>query len=245
MTRPTHCCAAIAAATLTLSTLAGTATIGADRDNTIYSESTFSNGMGQHFHAGANSQGNVRRALLRFDVASAVPAGATIDNATLTLHISQGHDNFDIDVHRLLSDWGEGTSDAPGGEGSGTSPTTGDATWDHTFYDDQFWTSPGGDFDSAVSATTNIVGTGFFDWSGPQLTADAQSWLDNPASNFGWMLRGEEDMLASSQRFDSRHNSDPQVRPALTIEYTPIPAPGALALLSIAGCALRRRRRAR
>lgn len=224
---------------------ADSAVVGADRDNTIYSESTFSNGLGQHFHAGANSQGNVRRALIHFDVASAVPAGATIDNVTLTLHVSQGHDNFDIFVHRLLSDWGEGTSDAPGGEGSGTTATPGDATWMHTFYDDQFWTNPGGDFAPTVSAATNIVGTGFFDWSGSQLTADAQSWLDNPAANYGWMLRGEEDLLASSQRFDSRHNPTADFRPVLTVEYTPIPSPAAIGLLGIAGCALRRRRRTR
>lgn len=234
---------ALAIAVPTTEVPAGTATIGANRDNTIFSESTFSNGAGQHFHAGANSNGDIRRALLHFDVASAVPAGVTIDSVTLTLHISQGHDNFDLFVHRLLADWGEGTSDAPGGEGSGTNPTPGDATWMHTFYDGSFWTNSGGDFSPTISAATHIVGTGFFNWSGPQLIADVQGWLDDPGANFGWMLRGEEDMLSSSQRFDSRQNATEAMRPMLTVEYTPVPVPGVLALLGMGISGVRTPRR--
>lgn len=57
-----------------------TVTLEADRDNTIYEENQNSNGAGLTVTIGRTS-GNMgtlsRRALLRFDVASSLPVGAT------------------------------------------------------------------------------------------------------------------------------------------------------------------------
>src|SRR5205823_2050542 len=79
--------------------------------------------------------GQVRRALIRFDIAGAIPAGSTITDVKLTLNLSQTV-SFDtpVGLYRALRDWGEGTSDAGDPGGAGALSTPGDATWLHTFY---------------------------------------------------------------------------------------------------------------
>ena len=52
------------------------------------------------------------------------------------------------------------------------------------------------------------------------MVADVQSWLDNPASNFGWLVLGDETASATAKRFDTRESASP---PMLTIQYIPGP----------------------
>ncbi len=49
------------------------------------------------------------------------------------------------------------------------------------------------------------------------MVSDVQSWLDNPAGNFGWLVLGDESASPTSKRFDTRESTTP---PVLTIEYT-------------------------
>ncbi len=65
-----------------------TINITPDRDNSIYSESNNSGGDGPLF-SGETCSGNSRRALIHFDVAGNLPAGATITAVTLTLEVEQ------------------------------------------------------------------------------------------------------------------------------------------------------------
>jgi len=79
-----------ALACVSISASAGEVTIGANRDNTLYSGSgSESNGAGEFFFAGSNGFGQVRRALLRFDVALALPPGATVTQAEVILSMSK------------------------------------------------------------------------------------------------------------------------------------------------------------
>jgi len=49
--------------------------------------------------------------------------------------------------------------------------------------------------------------------------ADVQSWVDNPASNFGWMLMSEsEDVPGTARRFGSRETSPV---PTLVVTFAP------------------------
>jgi hypothetical protein len=137
-----------------------------------------------------------------------------------------------IELHRLLADWGEGTSHAGGGEGGGAPATPNDATWRHRFYDTIFWTTQGGDFSVTVSASQSVGLAGQYTWSSAPMVADVQSWLDNPASNFGWLVLGDESAAATAKRFDTRESASP---PVLSIQYTaprvlptprPRPTPG-------------------
>ncbi len=144
-------------------------TLDPTKDNTLYESATgsLSNGAGQHFHAGRtgpNGGAVIRRALLAFDIAGNIPAGSTITNVTLTLNLSRTNDGAGprtVSLHRALADWGEGTSDALKGESQGTTPTAGDATWIHTFFNTTFWASPGGDYLAFPSASIEVDQIGF------------------------------------------------------------------------------------
>ena len=168
--------------------------------------------------------GELRRGVLAFDIAGNIPAGSTILGVTLSLNMSRTADNTarTIELHKLLADWGEGTSVAPGEEGDGAPATTNDATWRHRFFDTIFWTTEGGDFSATVSASQSVGAVGMYMWSSSQMVADVQSWLDDPATNFGWLVLGDESVSATAKRFDTRESASP---PVLTIQFRPAPAP--------------------
>ena len=140
----------------------------------------------------------------------------------------------DISLHRVLSGWGEGASSAGGGQGGGAPAATGDATWFHTFFDSALWASPGGDFAAAPSATQSVGGSGAYTWgSTGQMVADVQAWVDNPGSNQGWLLMGNESSGASAKAFSSRESGS---GPLLVVTFNaPVPAtgPSLLALLGL------------
>lgn len=190
-------------------------------DNTLYEDvnGALSNGAGSNLFVGKNAGGFIRRGLMSFDVAGSIPPGATIESVSLTLQMSQTSSGPQIIAfHPLLADWGEGTSDATtGGGGGGATATTGDATWLHTFFDTDLWQTPGGDFDPSASATLNVDSVGTYTMApSPELIADVQAWLDDPASNFGWILVGNETIAQTTKRFDSRESTMP---PVLTVSY--------------------------
>jgi len=236
------------AALLALATFTHTAgaqmqvTITPSKDNTLYESTTGSesNGAGDHLFAGTTNVGDIRRAVLAFDVSGNVPAGMTVDSVKLTMSMSKTKlppSNHLVALHPLTQDWGEGTSDAPLQEGGGGIATAGDATWLHTFYDTQMWNTPGGDFEATPSATVTVSGVATYTWgSSPEMVADVQGWLDDEANNFGWILIGDEIAAASAKRFDSRESGAP---PQLQIFYSiptaverPRETPAAVALLS-------------
>jgi hypothetical protein len=72
----------------------------------------------------------LRRGVLAFDIAGSIPPGSTITAVTLSLNMSMTIDPTPrtVELHKLLADWGEGTSHAPGGEGDGAPATTNDTT---------------------------------------------------------------------------------------------------------------------
>ena len=199
-----------------------TMTFEPSKDNTLFEDVTggTSNGAGQQLFVGKTGQGDIRRALLAFDI-SALPSGSTVISATVSLDMNKTTNGAqDIELRAVTSDWGEGTSDADGNEGQGTVSTTGDATWIHTFFNTGMWTTAGGDFSSMVSATQSVVGLGIYTWTGAAVAADVQGWLDNPMTNLGWILIGNEAMSATAKRFGSREQGSSLNRPKLVIEFT-------------------------
>ncbi|MBS1252798.1 MAG: hypothetical protein MAG451_01840 [Anaerolineales bacterium] len=213
-------------------------TLSALQDNTLYEDAggALSNGAGQHFFAGSNAGGSIRRGVIAFDFDPDgngfpnIPAGSTIQSASLRLYMSRTSPYAgpqEIALHRLLADWGEGTSDAGGEEGGGTSATAGDATWLHRFYDTDAWGAAGGDFDPTVSASTSVDGVGAYTWESTQLVADVQVWLDNPWFRYGWLVQGNEAEVQTTKRFDTRENEIPENRPQFVVVYDPpdVPSP--------------------
>ena len=198
-------------------------TIPAVRDNTLIENisGSLSDGSGENLFAGRTGQqvDSIRRGLVAFDLSRVVPSGATITSAVLTMHMSQTNTGpVRINLHRVLADWGEGASVGSGG--GGAPAERGDATWIHTFFDDRFWALPGGDFESALSATEVIDQPGTYGWgSTVEMVADVQSWVNDPSGNYGWMLIGSERMNTTVKRFDSRENIDETLQPRLVVEF--------------------------
>jgi len=194
------------------------------KDNTLFEDvnGTLSNGAGPGFFAGRTVQGSneIRRGLIMFDIAAAVPASATVTAATLTLNVSKVANasfNEETELRRANVDWGEGATvgELGGGMGgAGGIALPGDATWTHSFSPNTTWSSVGGDFSNVVSASTRVGDVGSYDWSDAQLTADIQDMLDSAHNNFGWFILGNESASQTARRFDSRDSANP---PVLTI----------------------------
>jgi len=111
---------------------AQTVTLIPVHDATIWEwDASTASGAGPNLFAGNNRQGQARRALLKFDVAGAVPAGATVVFASLIMKTNKGPSGGAVgsfSLHRLLMSWGEGLS-AAGSSGAGATAMPGDVTW--------------------------------------------------------------------------------------------------------------------
>jgi len=106
----------------------------------------------------------------------------------------------------------------------------------------------------AFSVGTDV---GFVTWSSPQMVADVQGWADDPGTNFGWMIVGEEwiepypdnpdpsSKRDFASRADSRIIEGKPAYPRLTVTYTVVPEPHSAVLLAIAVVALLGWRRCR
>ncbi|MFO0827022.1 MAG: DNRLRE domain-containing protein [Phycisphaerales bacterium] len=235
----------IGAAALGDASHAGIVSIVADRDATIYDSGALplANGAGQYLFCGKNGNGQARRGLISFDLSSIGP-GVTITSATLTLHYSQGQATTTIaSLHRATASWTQGPTDPDGNEGGGAPAQVGDVTWtDRTFGGAQ-WATPGGDFDPNASAATAIgADFGIYAFTSAAMAGDVQAWLDGARENHGWFLVGDESAASTAKRFDSSENSKIEFRPTLVIEYV-VPAPGCIALCSLALVRFRRRPR--
>jgi hypothetical protein len=213
---------------------AGTVNINPSKDNTLYEydplDGDKSNALGFHFFAGETGMNELRRGVLAFDIAGNIPPGSTITAVSLSLNMSRTPTNtaYSLELHKLLADWGEGTSMASGEEGDGAPATPNDPTWRHRFFDTIFWNTEGGDFSPTVTASQMVGAIGQYTWSSAQMVADVQGWLDNPATNFGWLMLGDESVFLTAKRFDTRESASP---PVLAITYipsgTPTPTPTA------------------
>ena len=207
------------------------------QDNTLYEspidqgelQFELSNGSGDFLFSGrtgVDAGFRRRRALLRFDLESALPPGATLLAVELTLYQSRaapGAPPAGMGLHRVLQEWGEGASEAIGPEGQGNFAEEGDATWHHRLYPDDLWDTAGGHFEAVPSAVTTVgQDEDYFVWlCSSSLLGDVQFWQQNPAANFGWILVGGEESGTSAHRFNSRENGDSELRPRLTLYYAP------------------------
>lgn len=203
--------------------LAETIVIEATQDNTLYesSQGALSNGMGDFLFAGMTENFGLRRAVVAFKDLSAIPEGAQVES--VRLHLWQSREDSaatTLRAFRLEADWGEGMSDATGREGQGASAMMGDATWNHRFFDNTAWNTPGGDFSNDASAQVTLDNNGaYVIESTPALVADVEGWLDDPGTNFGWILRAGED-VKSARRLNSREHSTVERRPMLEVSYS-------------------------
>lgn len=226
---------------LACSAWSDTVTLTPAKDATIFEEgpdSAYGNG---YLHVGKTTNGFLRRALIEFDISTHIPAGATIDSVTLTLTVVKTSGSYingtSGELYRLDTEWSEGTSGYVDIDGiaSGFPAGEGDCTWRaaeiNTDASARLWTNEGGDYDATnPSASVNyddfflyVIEPAPVSWSGsPQMVSDVQGWLDDPASNHGWILDSEDDY--SKLHFGSKESvleNASQLPPTLVIEYTP------------------------
>lgn len=184
-------------------------------------DGALANGAGPAIFAGRTGQpvDSIRRGLLAFDVAGALPRGAHVTGAALELYLEPSNTiATEMTLHRVETSWSEGASVSGGG--SGAPAAIGDTTWLHAELPSRLWATPGGDFATLGSAAATVDVAGVYEWtSTAQLVADVQLWLEQPTRAHGWALLGDEDQASTSKRFASREHADPALRPRLEIQF--------------------------
>jgi hypothetical protein len=227
------CRSLVLVVTIVLSSWAGraaTVNIVATGDTALFQDSTNNNLGGElSLPAGGSSVTNISRALIRFDLGNSIPTNAIITDVQLSLFVTNvpaktNPVNSTFALYRMFRDWGEGNKIATNVGKNGAPATTGEATWDARFYPDTLWSVRGAaapvDYNSSASATNFIAGLGPYTFgSTASLIADVQTWLNNPATNYGWLLRSLSESVAyTTKRFASRE--DPLHPPTLTVTFT-------------------------
>ena len=198
------------AVTLSLGPTADTFINSVDPDN--------NNGASQSFFTGENGQGGVMRGLLQFALPAGLQGRVTVSGVTLTLTTEAVGTGTMLpaaateSLQRVNVAWTEGTGAGNAmmtytvGQPCGT---TG-ATWnDPDCTGGTPWA--GGDVTATVSGTasapaeldTAVIWDSMAGSAG--LLADVQAWMDDPATNHGWMISSStEGTSAKAQRFYSR-----------------------------------------
>ena len=205
---------------------AATATLTPSKDNTLYGngDENLSNGAGAYLFAGSSGEKRVLRGLIAFNL-SQIPAGSTVNSVRLAFAINTplAANANTVRLHRVLADWGEGTSVAGSGGGGGAPATNGEATWNARMFNTANWTAPGGDFSSTVSASQSVSGgSGTATFTSAGLVADVQAWVNNAAANFGWIMVAQDE-TGPAVRFSSREGTP---APMLVIDFTAGPSGG-------------------
>jgi len=196
--------------------------------------------------SGTTQNFTANRALFRFDPSDALPRGAVITSASLSLEVTRepedGYNISDFGVHRVLRSWSEGDNVTPAGSpspASGAPADSGEATWNFRHALLEPWGAPGGqagvDYVAAASASTTVYGVGDspYVFSSQGMVDDVQFWLAHPESNFGWMLVSQAESLDfTARRFGTRE--DPLNIPTLNVDFDMAPEPSPLTLSLLA-----------
>jgi hypothetical protein len=163
---------------------------------------------------GRTKNGQVGRSLIRFALTNLAP-GTIIEAARVEFEVVRVPQQITpvpsfFTLHRMAQSWSEGNK--TGALGQGASP--GEPTWLAAAHPATLWSTPGavGAADSVAtpSATTATPVDDFGRYtfpSSPGLVADVQAWVNNPASNHGWLVRSQgEATNATARRIGSRED---------------------------------------
>ena len=217
-----------------LPTRADTAVLTCAADTTLLEAEPDNNlGGATIVNAGTTQNFTRNRGLFRFDFSS-IPRGSRVSRIDFVIEVTgqpkelQTASSFGL--HRMLRSWGEGNKVSPDPihPGLGAPATLGEATWNSPLaFTTNDWATPGAgltnDFLAEPSAVTFVFGPGDSPYtflSTPFMASDVQTWLDDPTSNFGWILVTEsEESNFTARRFGSRE--DPGREPYIVVEFVP------------------------
>ncbi|MBI1934205.1 DNRLRE domain-containing protein [Candidatus Peregrinibacteria bacterium] len=141
---------------------------------------------------------DTRDGLVRFDL-SAIPSGATITSATLTLvatSVGSASAVKNYGVHRVLADWAEGTV---------TWNTPGSAAGTH--------------FASSPASTTAVSVVGSYTWD---VAGDVTGFVGGSATNYGWRIIWSSNTSGTNKQVDfgTKENGTAANWPSLAVTYT-------------------------
>ncbi len=207
-------------------------------------------GFGSHRmypDVGAATGRGPRRYLTQFNVSS-IPAGSTINSATMSLFFQRSGSNAPaitgFKLSRVLpgKDWTEGVGQAPATDGSVT------FAWQKA--QTAAWATPGAtgatDIDLGTSITFDKSGPGISEYVNFDIAAWVQAWVNGTQNNGALLWGGIGNGVDAYYGIVGKEVTDVggNPRPKLVIDYTPIPEPTAGLLLAASLLlAVRRRQR--
>ena len=149
-----------------------------------------------------------RRAIFTMDFSSlSIPAGSTINVATLSLYASYSSAGRTIEVYRVLrADWSEAQS-----------------TW-NIYKTGNNWTTAGCGSDGNDYTSVDMVSfAGASGWNNCSVVAQVQTALDSIGSISHFLLKDSSENSATEkiQEYRTKEFSTASVRPKLYIEWTP------------------------
>src|SRR5258706_3808008 len=166
------------------------------------------------------------RALVRFDQPALQQAIGTssIRSAKLRLYIAAngnnwGTDGHEVNVHRLTQAWTElgATWNCP--HDTNTANSSPDCN--------PSWVMGGSSLPPFAMAPTHVIlhqnnQTGWVEWD---VTGDVRKFLANQASNYGWIIRKDDEGASGQVDYASRENTNPpQLRVQLGEPIAPLDA---------------------
>ena len=201
----------------------------------------------------ANNEALDNRPVMRFDV-SAIPAGATINSATLEFSFRDaGYGTAMVEVCKITpanAGWIEGV-------GQDVDALPGEVCWNYKNFNTAAWAgsaglnTPGVDYDATPLATVpNYRGAGatnptngYDEWM-VDITSTVQDWVNTPANNAGLLFKNQDGYgLVQSNMVSSEFVAgEYYYEPALVVDYTPVPEPMTIAILGLGGLLIRRKK---
>jgi len=160
---------------------------------------------------------NIYRALVYYDLsalAGKVIVSAKLHARTMSTNCTVG---ATLNVHRALTQWYEGLKDGAAPDGG-----TDGSTWNHRNVNGAVaWGAAGGlsGTDFVAAPTDAIACLGVNLWHEWDVTADVALFAAGTATNYGWWIKGPEDVNSQTGFFLSGENTSYFRAPMLYVEY--------------------------
>ena len=155
-----------------------------------------------------------RRPVILFDITSSgiIPVTATVVKAELTIFVTNYTGNpLNITAYQISRSWVEGA-------GACTGTTGVNVSWNNYNGTGNTWTTPGGDYGSAVSSQVTLDSAGYFSF---ELNASmVTDWLQNSAQNYGILIKDDDEASTEYLEIATSEHANAAFRPKLTVYYT-------------------------